>query len=652
MKKQIVLAFACAGALYAQNVQLETVNVQSSTLSGAPVNYINSDDIADLLQESLPSVSLTRRSATMNDISVRGMRKDDINVLVNDTKTYGACPNRMDPPISHVSPDDIASMQVIYGPYDVEDFGTLSGAVKITTKKPQKGLHAKLDAGYGSFDTKTIGAQVSGGNDKIRLLVGGSIQTADQYKDGNGNTLAQQTKNNAPTPNQYQDQYFTKKAYERKNLMTKAFINITQNQELKLGYTAGRGNDILYPSTAMDAIFDNSDLYNATYDIKNLGTYSKKISVQYYYSTVDHLMTNQFRNYGMMLKSNHLKTKMQGVKLINTMSLAGNNFTLGLDTSSRNWNGALSVNGVFKIDDIPDVTTNNNAIFAKLERKIGTFSYEIGMRYDATDIKSPLYNTKNYNALSGYVLFGEKITPHNKITLGLGKSSRVPDGKELYFKMPGTQGAGNPNLRQVSNYEADLGWQSSYDSFMFKTKAFYSKLKNYIIYDAKLPANTVNYQNIDASIYGISAEGTYFVTGKLSFDAGAAYKIGRKDTFATGQSDRNLPNIAPLKGNAALTYTYKKDSYVKAEVVASAAWNKYDSDDGEQYIPGWTVFNLKANHAFNKYVAFTFGVNNLFNRTYAISNTYKDLSLLSGGGDVMLLNEPGRYLYANLSIKY
>ena len=94
----------------------------------------------------------------MNDIILRGMRKDDINVLVDGTKTYGACPNRMDPPISHVSPDNIENIKVIYGPYDVEDFGTLSGGVKVTTKQPKKGLHAKLNLGSGSYDTNKVGA--------------------------------------------------------------------------------------------------------------------------------------------------------------------------------------------------------------------------------------------------------------------------------------------------------------------------------------------------------------------------------------------------------------------------------------------------------------------------------------------------------------
>jgi len=54
----------------------------------------------------------------------------------------------------------------------------------------------------------------------------------------------------------------------------------------------------------------------------------------------------------------------------------------------------------------------------------------------------------------------------------------------------------------------------------------------------------------------------------------------------------------------------------------------------------------------NKKFDLTVGVNNMFDVTYAQSNTYADLTLVSGGGDVMLMNEPGRYVYTNLDFKF
>jgi iron complex outermembrane receptor protein len=105
--------------------------------------------------------------------------------------------------------------------------------------------------------------------------------------------------------------------------------------------------------------------------------------------------------------------------------------------------------------------------------------------------------------------------------------------------------------------------------------------------------------------------------------------------------------------NIAANYSYHGYA-LKTELVASGRWSKYDSDNGEQAIPGWAVVNCKLTkkRIFNKF-NLTVGVDNVFNKNYAVSNTYKDLTLISGStGEVMLLNEPGRYIYANLSFVF
>jgi len=54
-----------------------------------------------------------------------------------------------------------------------------------------------------------------------------------------------------------------------------------------------------------------------------------------------------------------------------------------------------------------------------------------------------------------------------------------------------------------------------------------------------------------------------------------------------------------------------------------------------------------------KNIEVTAGVDNLLDKTYAVNNTYKDLILLTdGAGDVMLINEPGRYYYINGTYKF
>ena len=66
-------------------------------------------------------------------------------------------------------------------------------------------------------------------------------------------------------------------AYTKKTVMAKLFWNITDNQELRLSYTANRSDDVLYPSSKMDALYDDSNIYNIEYIAKYLGEYSKEL---------------------------------------------------------------------------------------------------------------------------------------------------------------------------------------------------------------------------------------------------------------------------------------------------------------------------------------------------------------------------------------
>ena len=82
-------------------------------------------------------------------------------------------------------------------------------------------------------------------------------------------------------------------------------------------------------------------------------------------------------------------------------------------------------------------------------------------------------------------------------------------------------------------------------------------------------------------------------------------------------------------------------------------WDNYDGDNGEQNIDSYAVVNLKIQHAINRNIELTAGMDNVFDETFATTNTYKDLTLLlDTTGEVMLINEPGRYVYVNASYRF
>lgn len=656
--------------------ELGTIEVESTKLSDVSGEEVKSADLAEALTKKLPSISIVRRSGIANDIILRGQKKDNINILIDNTKIYGACPNRMDPPTSHILTNTIESIDVIEGPYDVENFGTLSGAVRITTKKPSEGLNGEVSLNAGSYDYRKGAATVSGGGDTVRFLLSVSSETSAQYEDGDGNTFYDQIAKLGVPMVQYKDEYRDIDAYDKSAVLGKVFIDLTDYQELRLSYTANRSDDVLYPSSPMDALYDDSNIFNLEYSVRELGEYSRSLDVQYYQSDVEHPMSNFYRNSSgpasVNEKISKLTTDMQGLKIKNSFDLGDTSeLTIGVDASIRNWDGTYAGEGsqasITGLKSIPDVDTENKAVFAEVEKKYSDISIKAGVRYDDTSITPSSGSgmpTNEYNGFSGNVFANYNADDNTRYFGGVGRVSRVPDARELYFRgaminmgMPMNPLIGTPSLDETTNTEIDIGMENTYRSFNIKTKLFYSWLKDYIYYNADkaAAAGMVKnaFENIDASIYGVEVSGSYFASDEIYLDFGLAYQRGQKDEALTGQTDKDLAEIPPLKANIALNYDYSNRNTASIELVAADAWEKYDSDNGEQAISGYGVVNLKIKHDITNAFELTAGVDNVFDKTYATTNTYKDLTLLADGtGDVILINEPGRYVYVNATYKF
>lgn len=672
MKKSIGLSLIAVMAVYAApSTTLESIEVEAKTdtevVKDVSGEEIKSADLGEALFKTSPSVALVRRSGIANDIIVRGQKKDNIVVTIDGAKVCGACPNRMDPPISHVLTNNVDYIQIDEGPFNVEDFGSLSANVKVNTLKPSKEFTGEVGLNFGSWDYNKQYFHVSGGTENVRFLLSASNESGGQYKDGDGNDFVEQqnlyiaSHLNGDMVHDMQLKglaYLPTKrdmdAFKKKTVMAKLFFDIADNQELRLSYTANRSDNILYPNTPMDAIYDDSDIYNLEYIATDLGEYSKKLNLNLYQTEVEHPMSNDYRmSSNMMVMTHALTTKVQGAKLKNEFEAGSHSITVGLDYSKRNWDGKYYMNGMplmAQFHSIWDVDTKNAAFFVNDKIKMDQWQFDMGLRYDDTTVSTanPAFADKDYNGLSGNAVATYHVDETTKYFVGAGISHRVPDGRELYFYDKSGLLVGNPNLKKVTNNEIDLGAEKTYGDIKVQGKVFYSTLEDYIAYNA----TTGTFENVDAKIYGLDLKGTWFATEALSFDAGVSLQRGKKKDALTGQTDLDLPEIPPFKLNIAANYEVDETLTLNAEIIAADKWTNYDFDNGEQELGGYGVLNLKGTKTFAKNFELTVGVDNVFDKTYATSNTYKDLTLIYGGGDVMLLNEPGRYVYANLKYSF
>lgn len=650
----------------ASQQDLPLMIVEEKRITDVSATEVKSADLAEALAKKIPAASLVRRSGIANDIILRGQKKDNINILLDDAKVYGACPNRMDPPTSHVLTNNIDAIEISEGPYDVENFGTLSGAVKIKTRMPEPNLKAEVSVNRGSWDYKKLAASLSGGSEKVRGLLSVSHETGGQYEDGEGNNFSQQIEANGVMPMaNYKPEYAHIDSYNKRSLMGKLYWLSTDNQEMELSYTANRSDDVLYPSSPMDALYDDSDIVNLNYRFKQLGKFSEELEIKTYISKVEHPMSNFYRRSSGEDSANEristLDTEGRGIKIINHSQLGNvGEIKYGLDSSVRNWDGHYvgygTSAGITGLVSIPDVDTENRALFFEYQQTLlDQLDIKLGLRYDDTEIapaKGSLQQN-DYQTVTGFVFGQYRVNLQQRLFFGVGRGARVPDARELYFQSFMGAGAllGTPDLTETTNTELDVGWEFDNNGLALKTKLFYSQLDDFIYYNAS--KMNQRFENIDATLYGVDITGRYQINDVAKMDFGVAVQRGRKDQPLQGQVDKDLAEIPPLKMSAALYYQYGPRSTISAEWVAAAGWDDFDADNGEQELPGWGIVNVKMEQPLSSHIIFAMGADNLFDKTYRITNTYKDLTLLSGGaGDVMLLNEPGRYVYLNLTYAF
>ncbi len=685
----VVLSFVAASLCYAQ-IEIQKVVVEdevlqeSQELRSDEIQFTRQQDLAQVLSETRPEINMVRASAIGNDIVLRGFKRDDLNVLIDGAKIYGGCPNRMDPPAMHISVADIAKVQIKEGPFDVEHFGSMGGMVNVITKEPQSGFGGKVGLTYGSFAYNKAEASVHAGDEKFRFALGMGHENSDQYEDGDGRTLVEQNwaalgKNDL---NAYQERYKDLDAYTRNLFWAKTIYDIADNQRLKLNFYTDKASNVLYPAFQMDAQLDTTLMINGEYEIKNLGAFSKSLVLKSYYSRVLHDMGTKFRNAAlnpMLYRTHHVRSEIKGATLKNSFDALGIAWKVGLDTSRRNWNGICLAEPSKKPKQvrIPDVDTDNVGVFLEGLKALGPWSVKVGMRYDNTDIDAnglhhptianipPIQNyyknktSKSYDDISADLLAKYHLSDENALYIGFGQGVRVPDAQELYFIgfMKGNWSRrGNPDLKESKNRELDLGYEGMIADTSLRLNLFYSDLADYIYAYRTNKGNKnpqkyyLTWTNIDAHIYGGSVDlakpfGDFWLA-----EVSAAYQRGKKDDMIPGQADDDMAMIPPLHARAALSYE-DEEYYAMIEALYSAPWDHYDADNGERRIDSWAVLNIKASKQISDTIRINVGIDNLFDETYAVNNTYVGRSLI-GGRTPVLINEPGRYLYANVQMRF
>ena len=633
-------------------------------------------DIGEYIK-TVPNVSGIKKGGTSIDPVIRGFKFKQVGVVIdNGIKIEGGCPNRMDPALSHIGPDDIKTIEIFKGPYALRYGAYPGGMIKISTTQPKMydefNLHLKAKKGYESnWDGNSEYASITGGNKLLFFHLSGGKKDYNNYKAGNGNL--------------YQT------AFRKYGYTAEAGIQPLKGHVFSFSYNGSYGRNVYYPSLPMDEKTDDTRIMSADYKGKNISGLIDEITLNSYYSEVDHLMVNHFRPISdTVMAESFIEARNMGYRAEMLMQFQEEKrLYIGTDLEAITKDGAREktfirqLHSPIKEEAIwIDSYIENYGIFAEYHTTL------LGMKWIAS-ARGDLNTSHSNDTLQILGLNGEEIfTKHNsKFTnynfsigaekklnknysakFSAGKASRNPSMLERYIKLlpigyDHYDYLGNPQLEPETNYQADLTLTYKNEkSGQFSINGFYALVDNYIKSQV-LPSSVImpNTPGVIGVKQFINAEDWVVLKGfELSYYSPSQHSLSGYISTAythgidyqaynastkTYQKDA-LPEIPPLEAIAYIKYSLLNGKIIPSASMRAAMKHFNVSESfAEKETPEFTVIDAKITYHYNKNLVFNAGINNVFGQAYYEHLTRNII------GSKSKFYEPGRSFFVNAVLK-
>jgi iron complex outermembrane receptor protein len=610
-----------------------------------PRQPLPAHDGADFLK-SVPGFSIMRKAGTDGEPNFRGMGGSRVNILADDQNIFGGCGQRMDAPTAYIFPEIYDKVTVIKGPQTVLYPGHGSAATvrfekeQKTYDKPGYDIHASgLVGSFGRHD-EVVDANL--GNKDYFATFTGSNSKSDNYKDGNGNEV------------------YSK--YHRYSASSSVGVTPDNNKRFEL--SAGRSNGYAaYADRTMDGTKFLRENIAGKGQIKNVSDLVEKIDFQVSRSTIFHTMSEAMRgNPSSYMDVTH---DTNAARITSDLNLrATTRAKVGFDYSQAKHGGNMPGMGAITITE--DSEFKNAGLFAEVAEQLSKNNKLIagyrGDSWEVADKRSSGASTTSgqtrkefTNSAFARVERALESVPNSTTYVGFGRSERMPDYWELISNKQNSSGASAlMSTKTEKTNQLDLGLLHKSGPFDLSASAFYNKINDFILVDARSGYTSGMYgtpssRNIDAHTYGAEVTSSYALSNVVKFNSSVAYVKGKNETDGLP-----LAQLAPLEGRLALAYDDKKYSYgallrlvAPKDEVAVGQGNISGQDVAKS--GGFGIFSLNAGYKPNKKTLIAVGVDNLFDKTYAEFISRAGASV-AGYTQTTRVNEPGRTAWLKATI--
>jgi len=625
---------------------------------------------------AIPGVSAVRRGASATEPVIRGMGYERVVTQLGHLPLFGACPARMDPPVTYFPAHGTQGVLVARGLASVTlgPAGT-GGRIVIDPDRAwtgdEDGFNGWASAGGDSARSGySAGAGFQGGAGRFDYSGAAESISYGDYESADGIEVpAGQTGWN-----------------------TRLGFGLEPREGHRWWGTLNRVQEdqVDFPALPMDLQDSVLWAYNTGYRIERPeGSTLRRIEASLGYADIDHLMDNGAKpNRGILeAEAETDSTTVAGHLQADLQLSTGSLLIIGADYQDLSRDGlrrrhVVSSGQSFTDRLWPDATQDDLGAFAELSIR---FTEDLDLRAgarldhvesDARAVGDPSLQGRTvlenyirfYGEDAGEVARSETLPSANLVLrwapadgfeahLGAGLVSRPAGVTERYFAFapaPGGYQLGNPALDAEKKVELDLGTSWQRPGFRAFLSLFNHSVQDYILQTA-IDRQDINgdgtedtirgFVNTDARLYGGEAGALISPLDHWSFPCSLAWVRA-----CDRENHRPLPEIPPLEGRAAIRADYGNLHPWWAEVGGRFVneQTRVDEDFPEDETPGFSVWHLRGGVKLTGWLELRAGIENLFDAEYHEHLTREAMMPVGGLMPGDEIPAPGRGTYLSL----
>jgi iron complex outermembrane recepter protein len=644
-------------------VSLQPVTILALHGHNLPIDLNESDRLshdAGSVLTRLPAISAIKKSGSYGfDPVLRGFKYDQLNIVIDGLQSAAAaCPNRMDPPASHVPLNQMEKVEIHKGPHALRYGPSFGGVINFIPGKPAFGERKTLGRVASAYehngDVYRMEGLVGNVRDKTALYMKGMWSEGFDYKDGHGMTVPSQ--------------------FKKGSIGMHGVYRLTDVQQLDWSVARNFARKVDFAGLPMDLISDDSWLLRAGHTVH----YNKKIktwSTAAFLSMVDHLMDNMSKELTprMVDAFTSASTKSYGgrtefnleldrgrayvggdIKIEEATGYRTREFLMGPNTGTvavdNVWQGAkINRSGVFTEYHV-HLDPNHFTVSARLDLNHATIR-QTATEYESIHVKDAIVQVNPSVSLG----ISRELAENIDIGLWLGRGQRSGSITERFINffpvgLDPYELIGNIDLKPEVNNQADLSLNIKTERFRVSGNVFYSWLQQFISSEIRPDLSPrmaaspgvrmfTNIQNADMTGFEISWIQAWPMNLQHHLDA--AYVYGKN--LKKGEP---LPEIPPLDIRLRVSGKYLDNKLLPEISLRQVfAQKRVSPSFGEGVTNSFLLAGVNVSYLFHPHVKFTGGVENLFNRAY-----HEHLNRRFSGTDRYIYNH-GRNIFAAIVYK-